>query len=359
MPSHYQADLFRELNRHRPLMVVFAHPLTADRRSLGWHDDNSGFASVTLPQSGRIITVMRLAWRMRRSDHVVNGVWSVPEFILAAVFLLSLGSKVIFYAEASDPHIPRSSVRLLARWFINHLLKQRARGLLAVSSIAERFYAASGWPKDKLMAFGYFKRHPIPASSPHRNTKEVIFVGQLVQRKQVRLLLEAFCNLGPRFSFAKLTFVGTGPEESGLREMTRIKCISERVRFEGSIPPSRIDSRIAQAAVLVLPSRFDGWGLVINEALVTGTSVIVSDACGAADLVTSADGIVVPAGDVVALSNALARCLDPLSKPVPDTVAWRENIDVLAIAPRFLSMIDYLCGRQKQRPLLPWCRTEA
>ena len=67
---------------------------------------------------------------------------------------------------------------------------------------------------------------------------------------------------------------------------------------------------MAGADMLVLPSRFDGWGAVTNEALMAGTPVVVSDACGASDLVRRDDaGRVVAAGSVESLSAGLAGML--------------------------------------------------
>jgi glycosyltransferase involved in cell wall biosynthesis len=67
---------------------------------------------------------------------------------------------------------------------------------------------------------------------------------------------------------------------------------------------------MAEADMLVLPSRFDGWGAVANEALMAGTPVVVSGACGASDLVRSEEaGRVVAAGSVGSLSAGLAEMI--------------------------------------------------
>jgi glycosyltransferase involved in cell wall biosynthesis len=63
----------------------------------------------------------------------------------------------------------------------------------------------------------------------------------------------------------------------------------------------------AEADALLLPSRFDGWGLVVHEGLASGMPVVVSDACGAADLIESSGcGKVIPAGDEIALAEAIS-----------------------------------------------------
>jgi glycosyltransferase involved in cell wall biosynthesis len=60
----------------------------------------------------------------------------------------------------------------------------------------------------------------------------------------------------------------------------------------------------------VLPSRFDGWGMLVNESLAAGTPVICTAACGAAAIATDEhSGRVVPAGQVATLTAALAAAM--------------------------------------------------
>ena len=65
-----------------------------------------------------------------------------------------------------------------------------------------------------------------------------------------------------------------------------------------------------RALVLVLPSRLDGYGLVVNEAMACGTPVIVSDRVGASDTVKKAGaGLVFPSGNAVILANCIRRLI--------------------------------------------------
>jgi glycosyltransferase involved in cell wall biosynthesis len=67
---------------------------------------------------------------------------------------------------------------------------------------------------------------------------------------------------------------------------------------------------IAASDCCVVPSRHDGWGMVVNEALIAGTPVVCSDGCGAADMIDDpVAGMVVPAGRVRPLAEALQRSL--------------------------------------------------
>jgi glycosyltransferase involved in cell wall biosynthesis len=75
---------------------------------------------------------------------------------------------------------------------------------------------------------------------------------------------------------------------------------------------------MAQADCLVLPSRHDGWGAVVSEALLVGTPAVCSDACGAAGVArASGVGGVFATGDVEALSSVLRRIVSQ-GRQTPD-----------------------------------------
>jgi glycosyltransferase involved in cell wall biosynthesis len=83
--------------------------------------------------------------------------------------------------------------------------------------------------------------------------------------------------------------------------------LHEGILLKGAMPFERLGAVLRAADVLVLPSRHDGWGMVIAEATGFGKAVIASDACGAtAHLIKQGwNGFVVPAGDVMALVRAM------------------------------------------------------
>lgn len=143
-----------------------------------------------------------------------------------------------------------------------------------------------------------------------------LFVGRLIALKNVDLLIRAFRELPMDASEGwRLDIVGEGDLR---RELENLAGGDTRIRFWGALPYDELGSRYLQSDVLVLPSRREAWGLVINEALGFGLRVIVSDACGSQELVTSADvGEIVPAGDVSALRMALERsCLHLTRRPI-------------------------------------------
>ncbi len=128
-----------------------------------------------------------------------------------------------------------------------------------------------------------------------------LFVGRLIERKGLEVLLDAFARLAE----GELRIAGDGPlrplvEEAAARD--------PRIRQLGHAAGSDLGDAYAEADVLVVPSLYEPWGLVVHEALASGLPVIATDHVGAADdlLDSGANGYVVRAGVADDLAGAMA-----------------------------------------------------
>ena len=132
-----------------------------------------------------------------------------------------------------------------------------------------------------------------------------LFCGQMIARKGVDHLLAAFATLPEN---ARLLLVG---REAELPQMLAAltPSVRARVRYAGFQDPEALPPFFAQADVFVLPSRHDGWGVVVNQALGAGLPIIASDHVGAAhDLLREGEnGFTFSAGDANALAAAMLR----------------------------------------------------
>jgi glycosyltransferase involved in cell wall biosynthesis len=136
----------------------------------------------------------------------------------------------------------------------------------------------------------------------------ILFVGNLREhfdRKGMPTLLRAFSLLA-RESDVLLIVAGMG--NSRLKEMSADLGVDSRIRHVGFLAQRELVEWYNRASVFVLPSLFDPYGLVVNEAMACGTPVVVSDQVGAVDVVREANaGLVFRTGDPVSLYEALKR----------------------------------------------------
>tara|TARA_X000000950_G_scaffold288513_1_gene405669 strand:- start:602 stop:1648 length:1047 start_codon:yes stop_codon:yes gene_type:complete len=132
----------------------------------------------------------------------------------------------------------------------------------------------------------------------------IIFVGQLIKRKDPFLLLKSCMDL--KFN-VKITIIGEGYLKEILRNFVRKNNRSNiEVKFLGEVDNNELMQIIKKNDVLVLPSRFDGFGFVVREAIQYGTYTIVSSQVGSKDLIKNGKkGAVFNVGSRTELINQL------------------------------------------------------
>lgn len=138
----------------------------------------------------------------------------------------------------------------------------------------------------------------------------VLFCAKLQPWKRPLDLLTAFAAANPPNAF--LVFAGEGPLRTPLAEEARRLGLQSRVRFLGFANQSELPAIYGAADLLVLPSDYEPFGVVVNEAMLCGCPVVVSDRVGARfDLVREGvTGRVFPSGNVPALAAVLRELLD-------------------------------------------------
>jgi glycosyltransferase involved in cell wall biosynthesis len=139
------------------------------------------------------------------------------------------------------------------------------------------------------------------------NKQVVLFVGRLESVKCPNLLLEAFKELNEQNTV--LVFIGNGSLFNLLKEDVVNSKLEERVLFRGRLTGKELYAWYKIANVFVLPSKFEPFGAVVNEALVAGCFALVSDRVGANSLVNEFNGYVFKSEDQKDLRYGLKSLL--------------------------------------------------
>ena len=275
--------------------------------------------------------VWRRAWSSAADLTIIAGV-DCPEYWLQALILTLRGRKRAVFFDSTRFDRPQRPWRNLAKRLFFRLVPwtlsygERARDYAISLGVRperalQRVQAAYLPPE--------YDEHDIAerrAPQPGR----FLFVGRLAPEKGLDTLVEAFARYAAGDIGAHLRIVGAGQEEARLRTLARRHGMDGRIAFVGPLQDDALVQEYLAANALVLPSRSEPWGLVVNEALHYGCPVIVSDRCGCVpELVAGSDcGIVVPHGDAAALEQALRTARTRFDEPV--STAQRC---LLAVAP--------------------------
>lgn len=138
----------------------------------------------------------------------------------------------------------------------------------------------------------------------------VLYAGRLVFEKGVQDLLDAVPALRERHPGLRVVIAGDGPHAEDLKAHAVKAGAEETVDFIGFVGGHDLPALYAAADCLVVPSRYEPFGLVALEAAAAGTAVVASDVGGLGEIVESGvTGMSFPASDVAALTEAVSTVL--------------------------------------------------
>ncbi|MFM7274943.1 MAG: glycosyltransferase family 4 protein [Gammaproteobacteria bacterium] len=118
-----------------------------------------------------------------------------------------------------------------------------------------------------------------PPTDRRPTGSHVLFVGRLDSLKRLPDLFTAVARCTPQHPRIRLSIVGRGPQQAHLERLASDLGIVDRVRFVGPVAHGELPHHYREADVLVLPSAYESFGMVMLEAMACGTPVLSSDAC--------------------------------------------------------------------------------
>ena len=238
--------------------------------------------------------------------------------------------------------MPGSAARSVAR-IVERAAYLRASVLACTTASVEaslRFRLGLNLPLERIPCG--LDTEAFPIGTGGRHAEEILFVGRLERRKQPGLLLDAFVRVVARHPSARLVFVGEGPLEEQLRRHAAARRVAASVVFDRFVDHAALVERYQRAAMVVVPSTFEGFGLTAIEAASCGACVVATNTEGLRDVVIDGETGVLAEPSAGALSDAICALLEADASRqaigaragayVRDTYAWPRIADAWAKA---------------------------
>ncbi len=261
-------------------------------------------------------------WRVKYDALVCLG-WTMPNTMLARAMGALRRTPVLLWDE-SIPHTPGALKRFLMP--LLRLYFGSFDGYLAASSGCRAYMIAMGAAPERIVIFPQVADNSFFQSEnarlrPQRaawkralgitTARVILFVGQLIPRKGILELMDAFEIIAAQDADVSLVMVGEGVLRAELQTRRAGSRHAERIFISPFASQQELPTYYAVADIFVLPSLYDTFGVVVNEAMASGLPIVTTHNVGAtADLV--ADGVngrVVAPGDAHALAAALCSLL--------------------------------------------------
>ncbi len=200
----------------------------------------------------------------------------------------------------------------IIRW-LTRIVLRGADKVIAVSKALAIEVARLGVPQNSIEVIP----DGVDVKRFHPQTGErdpiILFVGSFTWVKGGDILLHAFHEVAQRFSEYRLVMVGDGPLRNEWEALAKSLNIAEKVTFTGPLGRNEVADWMRRAKLFVLPSRSEGLGVVLLEALASGTPCIGSAVGGIPDIINNEVGCLVGPDDPKILAESI---IDQLINPI-------------------------------------------
>jgi glycosyltransferase involved in cell wall biosynthesis len=310
LPTHYHRAFAREVAARCDAQVVYFNRFTADRKALGWKDELELAPYEHWDDSIPKLTAAIPDWQER--VHLIPNYGEAFTRKLVR-FLIANKAEWADWSESTRPGW-RWLVRLPWKIWWTLLVRRHALGSFYAGLRAERDFVLRGLQRSRTAYLPWVCDAPRvevvdqPSLDFNAGRQAFVYLGALSHRKATDVLLKAAALAFRGNSDWTLIIVGNDTKDHAYRKLAERLKLDGRVLFRGAIPPDQLGSVLAASKVLILPSRYDGWGLTLNEGLMSGLALISTNMCGAADhlIVAGKNGFRCQAGSAQQLAQVMS-----------------------------------------------------
>ncbi|MDR1544245.1 MAG: glycosyltransferase family 4 protein [Prevotellaceae bacterium] len=350
--SIHQSAFIRNIAEKHDVTLVVQEKIEEPRKKHGWTVHDFGKTKIVVNPDDAVLNSFL---EQKDAIHVFSGIDSFP--LPAKAFKIAVKNrlKMGIYSEPFNWLGWKGKLRFLKYVLLNWKYGRHLDFILAVGNRGRWCYEKTGFPKEKIFDWGYFTEMPQHDTIQYGANEilNILFIGSIDTRKNILVLVDVCLSLTDSNPFV-LNIIGTGHLENELRE--KIKT-TDRINYIGSVPNNKIPEYLVKSDLLILPSVFDGWGAVVNEALMCGTPVIASENCGSSVLLKDGRGRVFSVKE-----NNLEQILCEFLQELPygekkrnETRNWaNENISGKAAAEYFEDIMSYTFNKRNKRPGASW-----
>ena len=323
IPSHHQRAFMEALHEHPgvDLQVRYRAGFGASRLKQGWKQEVLREYESVVPAGTITEEVLDRTlpdWRSRIHIYSFRVYGELPKLLAAG------GAPGCQWSERGGLIVSRLAgfrpwlYRLLMPfykylWKLKDIwiLKRRMSLVFAPGQLNMDYFHSLGVPREKLHSL-YYAVAPLPAAPPDerisafaRGRRCFLYIGGLRRAKGTDVLLRAWNRI--RDPHWCLILCGYDFSNGECRKLADKLNLDDSVLFYGTCPTDQVCKEYAAADVFVFPTRYDGWGMVLQEAASVGLPLIGTDMAGSsAEVITPGkNGSIVPADDEKALARAM------------------------------------------------------
>lgn len=268
-----------------------------------------------IPTLNKVQAVLGYIWSYKPDVVNVTGWAGDLSLTLSIVFSFLLGKKVVISNESTSFDHQRSFFKEL----LKKVLVKMSNGFIAFGKTSKEYLIELGAKPDQFIEQKgavvddkkireVFEKAKIEHYLPDviKTSYNFIYVGRIIGVKNIPILVRAFQNLKSKIVEAEnwgLIILGNGLLDEEIEKLIEVQ--NKHIYKFNAVDWQGVPKYFSQSDCLVLPSNSEPWGLVVNEAMICGLGVIVSDSCGCKDDLVQDNGYIFESGNQNSLENAM------------------------------------------------------
>ena len=338
------------------VVIVAGENVNISREKMGWKpyniNDESKTQILIAPNDDDIYNL--IADNTENSWHLFSGIrgfkFVFKAFKISLKFNINRGliterpnTFALGFTNGKPLWLHRIRFLLQDRIYAKYIKKVFAMGDAAVD------YYKSIYKNWEVIPFAYCTKNELPLrNNINKGGVNFCFVGSLSWWKSPQSIVKAAIKIKRNIN---ISFIGSGNEEDKIQHLIKDNKYINSI-FYGFQDNTKVQEILAKQDVLILPSIYDGWGAVVNEALNAGLYVICSDKCGAKELISNPKlGYVFKSNNITELSESMNYCLENIDE-IRNNRIFRQEWAKRCISGEVISkyFVECLNNRQVIRP---------
>jgi glycosyltransferase involved in cell wall biosynthesis len=308
LPAPYRRPIWERLGKNFDLNVYF---LLGQENWRNWKlapsDEYSHkFLNFKSHRFGEFEFIPRISFRkipLRNADFLFLGSWEAPMYLLMMAVAKIRNVKVVclYESTARSQRFNNFLVRYVKRRFY-----RSADLVLTFGVESTKVLLMLGVLPEKIVElFNPIAPRTIVDRSHLRLGHHFLFAGQLIERKNILAVIDAFKLV--KEGHDTLTIAGKGPDSGLIKDYVRDCNLEDSVSLPGHLSTYDLEILYSKSNTLILASFIEVWGLVVNEALANGMHVVVSANCGVTDLIKLMRGVYIVENDSISISEGMEK----------------------------------------------------
>ena len=273
--SFYRNNLYNELSKKSKFFVIYINKKQEKFRSNDFIDNKSKYKRINYFKLGvikKILFLNKILFNKEKKNVFICG-WNKIEYWIALIF--SVNSRKIFICDSFES---KNNLFLFKKIFLSMV-----DCVIVPGNLHKNFIKTLNFDKEIFItkSVGIIKPFSKKKIISKKNKINIVYIGRISEEKNLELLFKLIK------SSSNLSLSIYGKDEEKL-ESNLNNSLKNKIKFKGSIINKKIRFEIKKYDLLILPSKFEPWGLVIEEAIYNGIPVISSNKVGCSqDLISN------------------------------------------------------------------------